>query len=82
MEKGPGAVHIPETIGSIVVSYNLSEFPEKGLKLTGPILADIFLSKITEWNDPKIQELNPTISLPSQSIIVAHRSDGSGTTFV
>jgi phosphate ABC transporter phosphate-binding protein/phosphate ABC transporter permease protein PstC len=82
MEKAPGAVHIPETIGSIVVSYNIPELPEKGLKLTGPVLADIFLGKITKWNDPKIQELNPNVSLPSKSIVVAHRSDGSGTTFV
>jgi len=82
MEKASGAVHIPETIGSIVVSYNIPELPEKGLKLTGPILADIFLGKITRWNDPKIQDLNPDVSLPSKSIIVVHRSDGSGTTFV
>ena len=82
IEKVPGAVHIPETIGSIVVSYNIPEFQEKGLKLTGPILADIFLGKITKWNDPRIQDLNPDLSLPSKNIIVAHRSDGSGTTFV
>ena len=82
IEKVPGAVHIPETIGSIVVSYNIPEFQEKGLKLTGPILADIFLGKITKWNDPRIQDLNTDLSLPSKNIIVAHRSDGSGTTFV
>src|ERR687894_2276116 len=78
---GP-AVHIPETIGSVVAAYNINGVPEKGLKLTGPVLADIFLGGITTWNDPRIQELNPELTLPSENIIVAHRSDGSGTTFV
>src|SRR5919199_6097824 len=82
MEKAPGVVHIPETIGSIVVSYNIPEVPNKGLKLTGSIVADIYLGKITKWNDPQIQKLNPDLFLPTQTIIVAHRSDGSGTTFV
>ena len=78
---GP-AVHIPETIGSVVAAYNINGVPEKGLKLTGPVLADIFLGTITTWNDPRIQELNPDLTLPSEDIVVAHRSDGSGTTFV
>jgi phosphate transport system substrate-binding protein len=78
----PGTVHIPETIGSVVAAYNLPGVPDKGLKLTGPILADIYLGKITKWNDPRIAELNPDLSLPDADIITAHRSDGSGTTFV
>jgi phosphate transport system substrate-binding protein len=78
---GP-AVHVPETIGSVVAAYNINGVPEKGLKLTGPVLADIFLGGITAWNDPRIQELNPDLTLPSENIVVAHRSDGSGTTFV
>src|ERR687891_846208 len=78
---GP-AVTIPETIGSVVAAYNINGVPEKGLKLTGPVLADIFLGGITTWNDPRIQELNPDLTLPSENIVVAHRSDGSGTTFV
>jgi phosphate ABC transporter phosphate-binding protein/phosphate ABC transporter permease protein PstC len=82
MENAREAVHIPETIGSIIVSYNIPEVPDKGLKLTGPILANIYLGKITKWNDPQIQELNPDLFLPDQNIIVVHRSDGSGTTFV
>src|SRR5215212_10951105 len=82
MEKAPNAVHIPETIGSIVVSYNLPAVPEKGLRLTGPILADIFLGKIKRWNDQSIASLNPDLNLPNAEIIVVHRSDGSGTTFV
>ena len=82
-EKTPGAVHIPETIGSVVVAYNLpTSVPNKGLKLTGPILSDIFLGKIKKWNDPQIQSINSGISLPSDDIVVVHRSDGSGTTFV
>ncbi len=81
-QKAPTAVHIPETIGSVVVSYNLPAIQKKGLKLTGDVLADIYLGKITKWNDPRIQSINPDLKLPNSSIIVAHRSDGSGTTFV
>jgi len=77
-----GAVHIPETIGSVVVAYNIPNFSNKGLKLSGPVIADIFLGKITKWNDPKIQTMNPGVSLPSNNFVVVHRSDGSGTTFV
>lgn len=80
--SAPGAVHIPETIGSVVAAYNIPSIPDKGLKLTGEVLADIFLGKITKWNDPKIQSLNSDKTLPSDDIIVVHRSDGSGTTFV
>jgi phosphate transport system substrate-binding protein len=78
---GP-AVHIPETIGSVVAAYNINGVQEKGLQLTGPVLADIFRGTITTWNDQRIQELNPDLTLPSEPIVVVHRSDGSGTTFV
>jgi phosphate transport system substrate-binding protein len=81
-QKVPGAVHIPETIGSDVAAYNIPSIPDKGLKLTGEILADIFLGKITKWNDPKIQDLNKDKTLPGDDIVVVHRSDGSGTTFI
>ncbi|MDQ4101222.1 MAG: phosphate ABC transporter substrate-binding protein PstS, partial [Thermoproteota archaeon] len=74
-------VHIPETIGSVVAAYNIQGI-EKGLKLTGPVLADIFSGKITRWDDQRIVELNAGISLPSAEIITVHRSDGSGTTFI
>ncbi len=80
--NAPGAVHIPETIGSVVAAYNLPGVPESGLNLTGPILADIFLGNIANWNDPRIVELNPELTLPDAEIITVHRSDGSGTTFV
>lgn len=76
------AVHIPETIGSVVAAYNIPGFNHKGLQLTGPILADIFRGEINQWDDPQIKALNPDAPLPSQDIVVVHRSDGSGTTFV
>jgi phosphate transport system substrate-binding protein len=79
IQQAPGAVHIPITIGSVVAAYNL---PVEGLKLTGPILADIFLGKITKWNDPQIQSVNSGLTLPAEDIVVVHRSDGSGTTYV
>jgi phosphate transport system substrate-binding protein len=74
-------VHIPETIGSVVAAYNIPGI-DKGLKLTGPVLADIFAGKIVRWDDPRIIELNPGIPLPSADILTVHRSDGSGTTFI
>jgi phosphate transport system substrate-binding protein len=74
-------VHIPETIGSVVAAYNIPGI-DKGLKLTGPVLADIFAGKITRWDDPRIIELNSVLSLPSADIVTIHRSDGSGTTFI
>jgi phosphate ABC transporter phosphate-binding protein len=79
--KVPGTLHIPETIGAVTVTYNLPGIA-KGLKLTGPIIADIFAGKIKSWNDKAITDLNPDLTLPNQDIVMAHRSDGSGTTFV
>ena len=76
-----GILQIPESIGAVVVAYNLPGI-QKGVKLSGDVVADIFLGKITKWNDPKIISLNPGIQFPEKDIIVAHRSDGSGTTFV
>ena len=81
-QNAPGAIHIPVTIGSVVAAYNIPSVPNKGLKLTGPVLADIFLGKIKKWNAPEIQSINPGVSLPSNDIVVVHRSDGSGTTYV
>jgi phosphate transport system permease protein/phosphate transport system substrate-binding protein len=74
-------VHIPETIGSVVAAYNIAGI-DKGLRLTGPILSDIFSGKITNWDDPRIRELNPGLPIPANDIVVVHRSDGSGTTFI
>ncbi len=72
-------VHVPTVLGAIVVTYNLAGSPT--LKLTGEVVADIFLGKITRWNDRRIAGINPGVSLPEADIIVVHRSDGSGTTF-
>ncbi len=77
--SGP-IVHIPITAGAVVITYNLPGKPK--LKLTGEIIADIFLGKISKWNDPRIKRLNPGIDLPNLKVIVVHRSDGSGTTFI
>jgi phosphate transport system permease protein/phosphate transport system substrate-binding protein len=81
-QAAPGAVQIPETIGSVAIAYNIPGIPSKALKLTGSVLADIFLGKVKNWNDQEIKTLNPGINLPTANIVVVHRSDGSGTTFV
>jgi phosphate transport system substrate-binding protein len=74
-----GAVLIPTASGSIAVVYNLPEV-KSGLKLSRQVLPEIFLGKITKWNDPKIVALNPGVNLPNKPITLIHRSDGSGTT--
>ena len=81
MSNIPNALHIPETIGAVTVAYNLPGVPT-GLHLTGKVIADIYQGIITQWNDPAIQALNPTTTLPAHGILVVYRSDGSGTTFV
>ena len=78
--QAPGALTLPDSIGGITIAYNLPGI-DKGLKLTGPVIAQIFLGNITSWNDPALVSLNPGVNLPSQKIIIAHRSDGSGTTY-
>jgi len=75
----PNAVHIPETIGAIVITYNLPGI-STGLKLTGSVIAHIYLGTIIKWNDPAIASLNPDITLPNNAIVVVRRSDSSGTT--
>jgi phosphate transport system substrate-binding protein len=74
------AFHVPTVLGAVVLSYNLPV--SKPLNLTGELVADIFLGKITKWNDPKIAQANPGVELPSEAIIPAYRSDGSGTTAI
>lgn len=74
-------LHIPIASGASVVSYNLPGFRDT-LKLTPDLIADIFLGKIKNWNDPGIAAVNPGAKIPALPIIVAHRSDGSGTTFI
>ena len=73
-------VHIPTVAGAVVITYNLPGNPK--ICLTGEIISNIFLGKITRWDDPKIKALNPHINLPKMNIVVVHRSDGSGTTFI
>jgi phosphate transport system substrate-binding protein len=81
LEKS-GLVQFPTVIGGDVPVVNLEGIKPGELKLDGKTLADIFLGKITKWDDPAIKQLNPSAKLPSQAIVVVHRSDGSGTTFI
>ena len=73
-------VHIPTCMGAVVLAYNLPDVVK--LNLSGEVIADIYAGKITDWNDARLQELNPDVKLPAKKIILAFRSDGSGTTFV
>lgn len=77
-----GMVQFPVILGGVVPVANLEGFKPGELRLTGQLLADIFMGTITKWNDPKIAEINPGKTLPNQSITVVHRADGSGTTFI
>ncbi len=82
LKGAPGKIiHIPTVMGAVVVTYNIPGVA-KGLKLSSEDVADIFLGKITKWNDPKIANDNPGVTLPDKPIIVVHRSDGSGTTAI
>jgi phosphate transport system substrate-binding protein len=76
-----GLGQFPSAIGGVVPVMNLPGVPSGAMKFDGPLLADIFLGKVTAWNDPRIAALNGGVSLPSRRITVVHRSDGSGTTF-
>jgi phosphate transport system substrate-binding protein len=81
LAKAPGKIlHIPTVAGAVVLTYNLPGSPT--LKLDGDTVAGIFLGQIKKWNDPKLAALNPGTKLPDQDIVVVHRSDGSGTTFI
>ena len=77
-----GMVQFPVILGGVVPIANLEGFAQAELRLTGSVLADIYMGAITKWNDPKIVALNPGKNLPNQSITVVHRADGSGTTFI
>ncbi|KAF1698427.1 phosphate ABC transporter substrate-binding protein PstS [Pseudoxanthomonas jiangsuensis] len=76
-----GLGQFPSAIGGVVPVFNLQGIEPGRLRLTGPLLADIFLGRIATWNDPAIAAANPGVNLPSEKITVVHRSDGSGTTF-
>jgi phosphate transport system substrate-binding protein len=76
-----GLAQFPIVIGGIVAVVNIPGLDSGKLKLTGPVLADIYAGKVTKWNDPVIARINPGLTLPNANVAVVHRSDGSGTTF-
>ena len=79
--KGGLILHFPTVMGAVVATYNVPGVTQP-LRLTGEALADIFLGRIRRWNDARIATLNPNATLPNQEILVVHRSDGSGTTYI
>jgi len=81
LAKAPGKLlHIPTVAGAVVMSYNLPGNP--ALMFDGETIADMYLGKIKKWNDPKLAALNPGVKLPDNDVVVVHRSDGSGTSFI
>ncbi len=75
-------IHIPTVLGADVVTWNLPTLGATQLKFDGAVLADIFLGKVKKWDDPRLVALNPGVALPDRDILVVHRSDGSGTTYI
>jgi phosphate transport system substrate-binding protein len=79
--KGGPVMHVPTVIGAVAIIYNLPEVTAP-LKLSGELLADIYLNRVRKWNDSRIAALNPGVTLPNKDIIVVHRTEGSGTTYI
>ena len=79
---GGHVLHIPTVMGAVVLTWNLPALGDKQLHFDGPAVADIYLGKITKWNDKRLVALNPGVDLPNTDIIVVHRSDGSGTSYI
>jgi len=79
--KGGPILHIPTVLGAVAITYNLPDI-QQPLRLTGQLLGDIYLGKVTKWNDASITALNPGVKLPGSDIVVVHRSDGSGTSYI
>jgi phosphate transport system substrate-binding protein len=75
-------IHIPTVLGADAVTWNLPTLGTTQLRFDATVLADIFLGKITRWNDPRLVALNPGVALPALDLLVVHRSDGSGTTYI
>jgi phosphate transport system substrate-binding protein len=75
-------LHVPTVLGAVAVTYNLPTLGDTKLKFDGNLLVEIFMGRVTKWNDPKVAALNPGVKLPDLDLIVVHRSDGSGTTYV
>src|SRR5580692_7098505 len=81
LAKAPGKIlHVPTVAGADAVTYNLPGAPH--LRLDGPCIAAIFLGHLSKWNDPRLIALNPGVALPDEDILVVHRADGSGTTYI
>jgi phosphate transport system substrate-binding protein len=80
-QRGTAVLHFPTVLGADVPAYNIPNFQGE-LKFTPDVIAGIYLGKISSWNDPAITKSNPGVSLPNSPIVVIHRSDGSGTTYV
>jgi len=78
---GGNVLHIPTVMGAVVAVYNLQALPQ-AVRFTPDVLADIFLGKITKWNDARLASINAGVTLPASDIIVVHRADGSGTSYV
>jgi phosphate transport system substrate-binding protein len=78
--KGGPIIHVPTVIGAVAITYNLPDV-KTPLRLSGELLADIYLNHVRKWNDSRIAALNPGVALPNRDIIVVHRSEGSGTTY-
>lgn len=79
--KGGAVLHFPTVLGGVSITYNLPEVT-RPLHLTGSVIADIYLGKVTKWNAPEIASLNRGVALPDRGIVVTHRTDGSGTTYI
>lgn len=79
--KGGPVLHIPVAMGAVVLVYNVPGVATE-LKMSAPVIASVFMGRITKWNDKQIVAMNPGVTLPNQDIVVVHRSDGSGTTFI
>ncbi|SIQ49665.1 MULTISPECIES: phosphate ABC transporter substrate-binding protein PstS [Acidiphilium] len=82
IKQNPDILNIPLAISAQAINYNLPGLNNKHIKFSGPVLAGIYTGKITKWNDPAIEKLNPGLKLPDHQIIPVHRTDGSGDTFI
>ena len=76
-----GVLHVPMLVGAVAVTYNLPGV-DRPLRLAPDVIADLFLGRVTRWNDPRLAALNPGVRLPAADVLVVHRADGSGTTYI
>jgi phosphate transport system substrate-binding protein len=81
LARAPSTLHLPTVVGAVGITYNVPGVTQ-ALRISGELLADIFMGRVTRWNDGRIQQLNPDVQLPARDILVVYRTDGSGTTFV